>query len=51
VSAGLAALVSVLLVTASVPSAAAQVDLTVGPGMTRGPERAPVTIVEFTDFE
>ena len=30
---------------------AAQVDLTVVPAMTRGPEGAPVTIVEFLDFE
>jgi hypothetical protein len=53
VIAGLVALVSLLLVTstASAPPAAAQVDLTVGHGMTRGSERAPVTIVEFTDFE
>lgn len=29
----------------------AQVDLTVVPAMTRGPEAAPVTIVEFLDFE
>ena len=29
----------------------AQVDLTVVPTMTRGPEAAPVTIVEFLDFE
>ena len=29
----------------------AQVDLNVVPTMTRGPEDAPVTIVEFLDFE
>ena len=29
----------------------AQVDLNVVPAMTRGPEGAPVTIVEFLDFE
>ena len=29
----------------------AQVDLSVVPAMTRGPEDAPVTIVEFLDFE
>jgi hypothetical protein len=51
VSAALLALVSLLLVTASATPAPAQIDLTIGPGMTRGPERAPVTIVEFTDFE
>ena len=30
---------------------AAQVDLSVVPTMTRGPEDAAVTIVEFLDFE
>ena len=29
----------------------AQVDLTVVPAMTRGPEAARVTIVEFLDYE
>ena len=37
-------------VTAPAP-VMAQVDLTVVPAMTRGPEGAPVTIVEFLDFE
>jgi len=41
-------LVSLLLAAAP---AAAQVDLTVTPAMTRGPEGAPLTIVEFVDFE
>ena len=31
--------------------AVAQVDLTVTPTMVRGPANAPVTIVEFFDFE
>ena len=44
-------LVPLLLAAGSVVSAAAQVDLTVTPAMTRGPERAPLTIVEFFDFE
>ena len=35
-------------VAAPVP---AQVDLTVVPAMTQGPEQARVTIVEFVDFE
>jgi len=48
---GLASLLSLLLSTGAVAPAAAQVDLTVEPAMTRGPERAPVTIVEFFDFE
>ena len=41
----------VLVVAGMVASAAAQVDLTVEPTMTRGPVDAPVTIVEFSDFE
>jgi len=37
---------------ASAPApAVAQVDLSVVPAMTRGPAGAPVTIVEFKDFE
>ena len=48
----LAALVlSVALASGTFAGAAAQVELTVTPAMTRGPERAPVTIVEFSDFE
>jgi hypothetical protein len=42
---------SLLLTAASVTPAAAQLDLTVTPAMTRGPEGAPLTIVEFFDFE
>ena len=44
-------LVSLLLAAAFGTPAAAQVDLTVTPAMTRGPEGAPVTIVEFVDYE
>ena len=44
-------LVSLLLAMGSAAPAVAQQDLTVSPAMTRGPERAPVTIVEFFDFE
>ena len=44
-------LVSLLLAAGCVVPAAAQVDLTVTPAMTRGPDRAPLTIVEFFDFE
>jgi hypothetical protein len=40
-----------LLAVALLGPAGAQVDLTVTAAMTRGPERAPVTIVEFVDFE
>ena len=49
------AAVSLLLAagwSVSVPApVVAQVDLNVVPAMTRGPEGAPVTIVEFLDFE
>ena len=47
------ALLLVPLLLAALPAApaAAQVDLTVTPAMTRGPEHAPLTIVEFFDFE
>jgi len=44
-------LVPLLLAAGSVGPAMAQVDLTVTPAMVRGPERAPITIVEFFDFE
>ena len=43
--------VSLLLAVGSVTPAVAQVDLSVTLAMTRGPERAPLTIVEFFDFE
>jgi hypothetical protein len=46
-----AAVALALLGAALVGSASAQVDLTVEPAMTRGPGQAPVTIVEFFDFE
>jgi ABC-type thiamine transport system ATPase subunit len=39
-----------LLAGATVP-AVGQVDLTADPARTRGPAQAPVTIVEFSDFE
>lgn len=44
-------LVPLLLAAGLSTPAAAQVDLSVTPAMTRGPARAPVTIVEFADFE
>jgi hypothetical protein len=47
----LVALVSLLLVAGLSRPAIAQVDLTVTAAMTLGPEGAPVTIVEFVDFE
>jgi protein-disulfide isomerase len=42
---------ALLLVAGVVLPVAAQVDLTVDPARTRGPATAPVTIVEFSDFE
>lgn len=50
-TAGTRLVVSLLLAAGSVTPAAAQLDLTVTPAMTRGPEGAPLTIVEFFDFE
>ena len=44
-------LVPLLLAAGGVGAAVAQVDLTVAPAMVKGPERAPITIVEFFDFE
>ena len=44
-------LVSLLLACGSPTAAGAQIDLTVTPALTRGPAGAPVTIVEFVDFE
>jgi hypothetical protein len=41
--------VAVLLAGAAV--APAQVNITVEPFMTRGPATAPVTIVEFSDYQ
>jgi protein-disulfide isomerase len=40
-----------VLAALAVAPAAAQVDVSVDPAMTRGPADAPVTIVEFFDFE
>jgi hypothetical protein len=44
-------LVPLLLAIGWTAPAAAQRDLTVTSAMTKGPEGAPVTIVEFFDFE
>lgn len=46
----LSLLLAIGLGAAAVP-VVAQVDLTVVPAMTRGPEAARVTIVEFLDYE
>jgi hypothetical protein len=44
-------LLSLLLIAWAAAPAAAQVELTMDPGRSRGPVLAPVTIVEFSDFE
>ena len=41
----------IALVTPGTRRARADVDLTVHPAMTRGPAGAPVTIVEFSDYQ
>ena len=46
-----AALLPLLLALGAIGPAVAQVDLTADPARTRGPARAPITIVEFSDFE
>ena len=40
-----------LLLAGAAGPVAAQVELTMDPARTRGPAQAPVTIVEFSDFE
>ena len=40
-----------VLVALAMAPAAAQVNVSVDPAMTRGPAHAPVTIIEFFDFE
>ncbi len=47
----LSSVLPLVLVALAVAPAAAQVDVSVDPAMTRGPAGAPVTIVEFFDFE
>lgn len=48
---GLGSVLPLVLVALAMAPAAAQVDMTADPAMTRGPAGAPVTIVEFFDFE
>jgi hypothetical protein len=48
---GTSLVLALFLVLGLVAPALAQIELTVTPAMTRGPEGAPVTIVEFVDFE
>ncbi len=47
----LGAILSLLAAAAGAPPARAQVELTVDRVMVRGPVRAPVTIVEFSDYQ
>ena len=44
-------LLIVAVLTPGARRARADVDLTVNPAMTRGPATAPVTIVEFSDYQ
>lgn len=47
----LAALGLVLATALALAPALAQIELTVAPAMTQGPAQAPVTIVEFSDYQ
>jgi protein-disulfide isomerase len=49
----IAALLALLVVTASIgaPRALAQIELSWSPSMVKGPPGAPVTIVEFSDYQ
>ena len=49
----IAAVLALLVVTVSIgaPRAFAQVELTWSPAMVKGPAGAPVTIVEFSDYQ
>ena len=49
----IAAVLALLVVTVSIeaPRALAQVELTWSPAMVKGPAGAPVTIVEFSDYQ
>ena len=40
-----------LVVALAAPSALAQVEITWAPSMVKGPSGAPVTIVEFSDYQ
>jgi hypothetical protein len=44
-------LLPVLFLLAAGGPAPGQISLTINPAMTKGPETAPVTIVEFSDYQ
>ena len=48
-----AAVLALLVATTSImpPRALAQIELTWSPAMVKGPPAAPVTIVEFSDYQ
>jgi hypothetical protein len=48
---GLVALTSLALDWTRALPARAQVDVSIEPSMTKGPASAPVTIVEFSDYQ
>ena len=41
----------VLVIAMSAPRALAQIEITWSPSMVKGPATAPVTIVEFSDYQ
>jgi len=45
------AALALTLAAQGVGPAAAQIELSASPAMTRGPVHAPVTIVEFSDYQ
>jgi protein-disulfide isomerase len=53
VTAGLGLLLGLLLLAApaAVPAGGRAVEITVDPAMVKGPADAPVTIVEFSDYQ
>ena len=51
VALALVVLAVVAVMTPGARRARADVELTVNPAMTRGPATAPVTIVEFSDYQ
>jgi hypothetical protein len=44
-------MIGTLILALIVPAGAASMDVTIEPAMTEGPADAPVTIVEFSDYQ